>query len=175
MDHFRWIARKQTRNEEDDSRGAICAESCAAAERGWLWGSGGPKRWLPAIGVPPVLIPGWWFGCHFFFIYIGNVKKSQLTKSYFSGWGGEKPPTRSILVRFSPINQPFWGTPIYGNHQMDPNGLFYSPWGWFQIWGFPARHGGTPNWMVFLMENPHLKWMMTGGTPMTQETSILSL
>ena len=32
-------------------------------------------------------------------------------------------------------------------------------------WGFPARHAGTPTWMV--MENPTRKWMMTGGTPMS--------
>ena len=27
--------------------------------------------------------------------------------------------------------------------------------------------------LVYFMENPNLKWMMTGGTPMTLETSIL--
>ena len=31
---------------------------------------------------------------------------------------------------------------------------------------------GIPNsWMVFVRENPNLTWMMTGGTPMTQETT----
>ena len=25
--------------------------------------------------------------------------------------------------------------------------------------------------MVYFMENPNLKWMMTGGTPMTQENA----
>ena len=31
-------------------------------------------------------------------------------------------------------------------------------------------HGVSPKWMVYVMENP-IKWMMTGGTPMTSETS----
>ena len=31
-------------------------------------------------------------------------------------------------------------------------------------WGYPN------SWLVF-MENPDLKWMMTGGAPMTQETT----
>jgi hypothetical protein len=34
-------------------------------------------------------------------------------------------------------------------------------------WGFPK------SWMVDVMENPNLKWM-TGGSPMTKETSINS-
>ena len=43
--------------------------------------------------------------------------------------------------------------------------------------GFPARHGGTPMTLIGFMESPKwmmtvLKWMMTRGTPMTQETSI---
>ena len=33
-------------------------------------------------------------------------------------------------------------------------------------------HGGTPKWMVYFMDNPNLKWMTTGGTSMTQETTI---
>ena len=41
------------------------------------------------------------------------------------------------------------------------------------IWGFPIN-GGTPKWMVFKMKNAIQKWMMTGGTPMTQETSIIN-
>ena len=32
---------------------------------------------------------------------------------------------------------------------------------------------GVPQarWMVFIRENPNLKWMGTGGSPMTQESS----
>ena len=26
-------------------------------------------------------------------------------------------------------------------------------------------NGGTPTWMVYFMENPNLKWIKTGGTP----------
>ena len=34
------------------------------------------------------------------------------------------------------------------------------------IWGVPARHGvSKTGW--FMMENPNLKWMMTGGTPIS--------
>ena len=38
--------------------------------------------------------------------------------------------------------------------------------------GFPEINGGTPNNGWFIRENPNLKWMMTGGTPLFQETSI---
>ena len=30
------------------------------------------------------------------------------------------PPKSSILIRFSIINHPFWGTPIFGNIHMEP-------------------------------------------------------
>ena len=34
-------------------------------------------------------------------------------------------------------------------------------------------NGGTPfMWMIFVGENPIYKWMMTWGTPMTQDTSM---
>ena len=36
-----------------------------------------------------------------------------------------------------------------------------------------SMDGGSHKWLVykFIMENPNLTWMMTGGRPMTQETS----
>ena len=35
---------------------------------------------------------------------------------------------------------------------------------------------GVPNsWMVFVRENPNLKWMVTGGTPMAMATPKLLL
>ena len=37
-------------------------------------------------------------------------------------------------------------------------------------WGFPQPWGHPNSWMVYFLKNPNLKWMMTGGTPMTQET-----
>ena len=39
----------------------------------------------------------------------------------------------------------------------------------FYIWGFPARKMGVPldRWMVFVRENPKLKWMRTGGSPIS--------
>ena len=33
-------------------------------------------------------------------------------------------------------------------------------------------HGGTPKWLVFIRENSHLKWMITGGSPIFSDTSI---
>ena len=30
-------------------------------------------------------------------------------------------------------------------------------------------NGGYPKWLVFVRENPIYKWMITGGSPMTQE------
>ena len=40
------------------------------------------------------ILPGWWFGCHFwhFPIHIGFLSSSQLTDHIFQR-GGEKPPT----------------------------------------------------------------------------------
>ena len=40
-----------------------------------------------------------------------------------------------------------------------------------QFGGFHG-HGGTQKWVVFVRGNPIRKWMMPGGSPMTQETSI---
>ena len=51
-------------------------------------------------------------------------------------------------------------------HKMDDDwgnpGLNRPTW---MIWGV-LSHGGTPiaGWMVDFMENPKIKWMMTGGT-----------
>ena len=41
------------------------------------------------------------------------------------------------------------------------------------IWGFPARHGGTPQnrWMLHGKSRSTIS-MMTGGSPMTSETPI---
>ena len=33
-------------------------------------------------------------------------------------------PKSSILIRFSIINHPFWGTPIFGNTHIQPTGYF---------------------------------------------------
>ena len=33
---------------------------------------------------------------------------------------------------------------------------------WRLIWGFPARHGLPQKWLVFVRENPNLKWMIKG-------------
>ena len=33
------------------------------------------------------------------------------------------------------------------------------------------KSGYNNSWLADVMENPNLKWMMTGGTPMTQETT----
>ena len=34
-------------------------------------------------------------------------------------------------------------------------------------------HGDTPKWMVYFMENPIQKWVMTGGTPISGNLCIL--
>ena len=35
----------------------------------------------------------------------------------------------------------------------------------YQYLRFSENEGYPNSWMVFVMENPNLKWMMTGGTP----------
>ena len=41
------------------------------------------------------------------------------------------------------------------------------------IWGFPARHGGTPKGMVFVRENP-IKMDDLGGTPISGNHHIIA-
>lgn len=43
--------------------------------------------------------------------------------------------------------------------------------------GVPARHVATPiaRWMVFIVENPHLKWMITGGSPILGNPNMPSM
>ena len=43
------------------------------------------------------------------------------------------------------------------------------------IWRVPKSRGSTPKWMVYFMENPNLKWMITGGTPILGNGGFLSL
>ena len=41
-------------------------------------------------------------------------------------------------------------------------------------WGYGRfhSHGGAPKWLVYFLENPNLKWMMTGGTPISGKPHI---
>ena len=39
-----------------------------------------------------------------------------------------KPPKSSILIEFSIINHPFWGTHIFGNTQIFTNHFRYLKW-----------------------------------------------
>ena len=36
------------------------------------------------------------------------------------------------------------------------------------------HHWGTSTWLVYLMENPHLEWMMTRGTPISGNLHVFS-
>ena len=54
-------------------------------------------------------------------------------------------PKSSILIGFSIINHPFWGTPIFGNIHMGRCNLIHS--GKFTFW--TQRHGGLVQ-MMFL-------------------------
>jgi hypothetical protein len=53
----------------------------------------------------------------------------------------EVPLNRHVLIGFSSINNPFWGTNICGNLH---------------------SHGGSPIAGWLSMENPNLKWMIWG-------------
>ena len=62
------------------------------------------------------------------------------------------PPTTAVEARRAAT--------VFVNHDVD------------QYMGGSSSSWGYPNsWMVFVRENPNLKWMRTGGTPMTQETT----
>jgi len=39
--------------------------------------------------------------------------------------------------------------------------------------GFPLKWGIPNSWMVYFMENLLNKWLMTGGTPISSETSTM--
>ena len=67
----------------------------------------------------------------------------------------------SILVRFSSVNHPCRGTPMYGNTHM----------GGSHKWRYPQM---APK-MDGLYWKIRLKWIMTGGTHLFQETTIWSL
>ena len=60
-------------------------------------------------------------------------------------------PKSSILIGFSIINHPFWGTPIFGNTHMDLGGvlkyffIFTPIWGRFPIWLIFFRWVETTN------------------------------
>jgi hypothetical protein len=36
-------------------------------------------------------------------------------------------------------------------------------------------HGGTPKWLVYFVDNPKIKWMRTGGTPIFGNLHIVKL
>ena len=91
-------------------------------------------------------------------------------------------PQSSILIGFSLINHPFWGTTFVGNTSkmfMDVSknrgcqnppkmdGLFHGSnpfWGskcWFsRVYMGVSNNSGTPKWMVYFMVQTLLKWMI---------------
>ena len=73
---------------------------------------------------------------------------------------------RSISPTDQPTTDMLWvGT---RNSARDIQVPFYS----ISYVGVSINGGGTLKWMVFVREIPTKIWMMTGGTPMTQETSM---
>ena len=90
--------------------------------------------------------------------------RSQITCSAFIWWFPKLGvPPSPVLIYF-----------CLGCSMKSANQLLYrhdygTPW----LYGGFHSHGGTPNGLL-IRENPNLKWMMTGGTPMTWETSIWS-
>ena len=65
-------------------------------------------------------------------------------------------PKSSILMGISIINQPFWGSPIYGNHHMDWNGLKLKFDGFEN--GFLKHQWtiGHESWMLRLVDEKNL-------------------
>ena len=67
-------------------------------------------------------------------IYVSAQNRSTFFKEVNLDMGVSKnsgTPKSSILIGFSIINHPFWGTPIFGNTHMHPSGSV-------------PRHGGPP-------------------------------
>ena len=65
-----------------------------------------------SYGWYTVKMPGWWFGCHFWFSHILGISSSQLTNSYFSeGWPNRQPEMRLIFSGDDP-KTPLWGVNI---------------------------------------------------------------
>ena len=117
----------------------------------------------------------------------------------FLNWGYPQ------IIHFHRVFHPFEGIPIYGNRPSPLSGYNRSRRGAVSGAPLPAqlrrgnpekrgkkkaaafaeswrithqshiKWGTQARWMVDFMENPKLKWMRTGGTPMTQETFISSL
>ena len=75
-----------------------------------FWGFGRRLCWTFVVGIP------WPFGAwHFGGWYFSSGKIIWMFPKI-----GVKPPKSSILIGFSIINHPFWGTPIFGNTHL-PN------------------------------------------------------
>ena len=82
---------------------------------------------------------------------------SQLIQLSSAIHGGAHPVVERLYVRNETFLSGVRGIPPPPIFAQSPNHLY----GGFLKWG-------TPNsWMVFVREHPNLKWMMTGGTPMT--------
>lgn len=68
------------------------------------------------------------------------------------------------MVWWNQANWPFDG-------QSSPETMLFLTCGWPSS---ALLHLAKARWMVYFMGNPMTKWMMTGETPMTSETTILT-
>ena len=108
----------------------------------------GPWRWTgDFVGSSPG--PGWNFRhvfsaigeLHSLVIGILYVMAYEIIPKYMDVSENRGPPKSSILIGFSIINHPFWGTPIFGNTHI---------WvgGWEVLVTAPL--GSTESWVAFV-------------------------
>ena len=99
---------------------------------------------------------------------VGNIYLFYIIYIYIFGSGSTINVNMWLLIGFYSQTNSFTfndETQVADPHNDDNDEDSAVDWG--KIWGLPLMP-----WMVYFMENTVFKCMMTGGTPMTQETSI---
>ena len=93
--------------------------------------------------------PGWWFGCHQFFIFpeILGISSSQLTNSIIFQRGGPGPPTRGLFevenlwMEDLTTNKMMYGD-LITNHRNHRFGIWRSQWEQtLELWFEPPNFG----------------------------------
>ena len=125
----------------------------------------------------------------------GSIRKSELnphktwaklcwiTNTHFGRWNPHFSPPH---FWWSQAQRPGWSL----GHALGLGGCGGKPWkrhgrvegdawgvvtrlagGWGECW-YGGFHGSTPKWMVDVRDNPNLKWMMTGSSPILRNPHV---
>ena len=88
---------------------------------GWLWGNWRAKKSV-TLKIQMEILHGWWISLHK--VSQSNElqqiqdKGGNRVEDYMGVSENSGTPKSSILIEFSIVNHPFWGTPIFGSTHM---------------------------------------------------------